>query len=82
MEFRLRPLDFIDFFAKQQSSGSSENENKVQEIRYKKKDWLIIVVLQKIHETQWSQSKFHELYIYIYIYIYMIYIYLLLFIIY
>ena len=33
---------------------------------------------KKLHETQGSQSKFHELNIYIYIYIYLIYIYLLL----
>ena len=26
MEFRLRPLGFMEFFAKQQSSGSKENE--------------------------------------------------------
>ena len=51
MEFRLRPLSFMEFFAKQ------------------KQQCLMVVVLQKtpktLHETQGSQSKFHELDIYI-----------------
>ena len=47
MEFRLRPQDFIEFFAKQQSSGSLENEmnwkiqSKAIEILY---DSLCVVV--------------------------------------
>ena len=34
MEFRLRQLGFVEFFAKQQSSGSWENE---MNWKYKKK---------------------------------------------
>ena len=30
---------------------------------------MIVVLKKKLHETQGSQSKFHELYIYIYIYV-------------
>ena len=66
MEFRMQPQGFVVFFvffvfAKQSSGSSFVN-------------CLMIVVLQKSHEIQGSQSKFNEsnVYIYIYIYIYII----------
>ena len=34
MEFRLRPLGFMEFFAKQQSSGSEENEMNQKSKKY------------------------------------------------
>ena len=34
MEFRLWPLGFIEFFVKQQSLGSKENESKIGKILY------------------------------------------------
>ena len=34
MEYRLRPLGFMEFFAKQQSSGSLENEMNRKSIKY------------------------------------------------
>ena len=37
MKFRLRPLGFVEFFAKQQSSGSQENEMNPKSKKYSKK---------------------------------------------
>ena len=37
MEFTLRPLGFMEFFAKQQSSGSWENEMNRKSKKYSKK---------------------------------------------
>ena len=49
MEFRLRSLGFKEFFAKQQSSGSWENEMNRK------------LFCKKLHETQGLHSKFYEL---------------------
>ena len=37
MEFRQRPLGFMEFFAKQQSSGSKENEMNRKLKKYSQK---------------------------------------------
>ena len=37
MEFRLRPLGFMKYFAKQQSSGSYENEMNWKSKKYSQK---------------------------------------------
>ena len=37
MEFRLRPLGFMEFFAKQQSSGSEEDEMNRKFKKYSQK---------------------------------------------
>ena len=37
MEFRLRPLGFMEFFAKQQSSGREENEMNLKSKKYSHK---------------------------------------------
>ena len=75
MEFRLQPLGFMGFL----QNNNHQAINKIKWIENKKNtlyifsifnsfhfvNCLMIAVLQKLHETQGSQSKFHELNIYI-----------------
>ena len=61
MEYKLWPLGFIEFFAKQQSSGSYENE--------------ILLFCKNIHETKGSQFIFLELNNIYLIYIYLLLLY-------
>ena len=51
MEFRLRPLRFMEFF--------SQNKNPQEDNK--------MLFCKKLHETQGSQSKDHEFNIYIYL---------------
>ena len=60
MEFRLRPLGFMEFFLQ---NNNHQAVNKMPD------DCCFV---KKLHETQRSPSKFH-IYIYVYIYLLLLY---------
>ena len=79
MEFSLRPLGFMEFLQNNNHQAVSKMKKKLrkgknnhQAVNKMKNifhffNCLMIVVLLKLHETQGSQSNFHNIeYIYIY----------------